>query len=311
MGMQKYAEARSELVTLGKDLPQYGEVEFQLASLDLAERRFRDAEVRFRKLYAEGKGQTRALAGLAETYAAENRLDEVLSLLTGEMKKSPDSVAIATLLADAAVRKGNYDLALEQYQRLVAKNPRSAKLQTSLGAIYQQKGDFTKSIVCFQTAKDLAPADPAASAVLAEAFQAAGRKPEAIANYRRAVELDPENPSALNNLAFILADGEQSLDEAQNLAERAVRLLPKDPHFADTLGYVYLKRRLDSSSIKIFDGLTEKYPANPVYRYHFGLALLENGQKARAKAELKIALAKRPPEGVRKNIETTLALMND
>jgi tetratricopeptide (TPR) repeat protein len=311
MGTQNYIEARSELTALGEDLPQYTEVEFQLAALDLAEKKFRDAETRFRRLYGEDKRQIRALAGLAETYAAENRLDEVTSLLTGELKKSPDSDAIRTLLADTAVRKGNYDLALELYQQAAAKNPRSAKLQSSLGAIYRLKGDVTKSIACFQIVKDLSPSDPAASAVLGDALHSAGRIPEAIANYRQALELDPENPSALNNLAFVLADGEQSLDEAQKLAEQAVQRVPQEPHFTDTLGYVFLKRKLDGRAIKIYNDLTAKYPANPVYRYHFGLALLNDGQKARAKTELEMALGKSLPEGVRKNIETTLALMNN
>ena len=104
-------------------------------------------------------------------------------------------------------------------------------------------------------------------------------------------------------MAFLLADSGGSLDEAQKLAERSVQRQPREPHFADTLGYIYLKSKIGDSALQIFHGLTEKYPANSVFRYHYGLALSANGQQARAKIELKAALGKSPPAGVRRNLK--------
>jgi predicted Zn-dependent protease len=70
---------------------------------------------------------------------------------------------------------------------------------------------------------------------------------------------------------------------------------------------VYLKKKLGDSAVHVFQNLAKKYPDNPTFRYHYGLALVESGQKARAKAELEAALPKKPSEDVRKGIETALA----
>jgi predicted Zn-dependent protease len=105
----------------------------------------------------------------------------------------------------------------------------------------------------------------------------------------------------------MLVDGDGKIEEAQSLAERAVQKAPENPHFADTLGLVYLKKKLGDSAVHVFQNLAKKYPDNPTFRYHYGLALVESGQKARAKAELEAALPKKPSEDVRKGIETALA----
>jgi Tfp pilus assembly protein PilF len=42
--------------------------------------------------------------------------------------------------------------------------------------------------------------------------------------------------------------------------------------------------------------LVQKYPKNPTFHYHLGMALLETGDKAAARNELGAALANHPSE---------------
>jgi Flp pilus assembly protein TadD len=90
-------------------------------------------------------------------------------------------------------------------------------------------------------------------------------------------------------------------------AQKATQLDARQPVYTDTLGWVYLKKNLNESAIQVFRILTQKYPDDPTFHYHFGLALLQQGDKATARAELKTALARKPSEEVRRNIETVLA----
>jgi predicted Zn-dependent protease len=53
--------------------------------------------------------------------------------------------------------------------------------------------------------------------------------------------------------------------------------------------------------------LTQDYPDNPVFHYHFGMVLLQKGDKATAKTELNNALSKKPSDEVRGNIQSALA----
>jgi tetratricopeptide (TPR) repeat protein len=304
MGTQKFSEARTELTALAADFPQNIEVQFQLASLDLSEKKYPQAEARFEQLYQKDK--YRALEGLAETYRQQGQLDKAMSRLTLELGKSPDTTVIHSLLADTALRAGRYDLAVQQYHALEVQLPKSPQVQLHLGTVYQLKGDLPKAIASFERAKELAPNDPLVTAALADALRMSGRNAEAVVGYRRLLALDPDSANAMNSLAYTLLDTGGAPDEAQKLVERALQKSPKDPNYADTLGMVYLKKNLDDSALQVFSGLTQRFPDNPVFRYHYALTLSQKGQKAKAKTELEAALRKSPPDELRKNIESTL-----
>jgi tetratricopeptide (TPR) repeat protein len=305
LATQKYAEARPELTALATDFPQNTEVQFQLAAVDLSEKRYLQAESRLEQLYQKDK--YRALAGLAEVYRQQGQLDKALSRLTVELGKSPDTVPLHSLLADTALRAQKYDVALDQYRQLEMLLPRSAQMELRIGLVYQLKGDLLKAIVSFQQARELAPRDALVAAALADAFRMAGRNGEAVASYRNVLALDPENANALNNLAYALLDTGGSDDEAQKLAERALQKSPRSPNFADTLGMVYLKKNLADSALQVFSGLTQRFPDNPVFRYHYALTLTQKGQKTKAKTELEAALRESPPDELRKDIQSSLA----
>jgi predicted Zn-dependent protease len=61
----KYAEARTEFTALATAFPQNVEIQFQLANLDMAEKKYSPAEARFEQLYEKDK--YRALSRLVET----------------------------------------------------------------------------------------------------------------------------------------------------------------------------------------------------------------------------------------------------
>jgi len=293
------------LSALATAFPQNVEVQFQLADLDMAEKKYSPAEARFEQLY--GKDKYRALTGLVEIYRLQGQMEKAISRLTLEMGKSPNTAAIHFLLADTAMRAGRYDLALDHYQQLKIMNSRSPEVHMRLGTLYQLKGDFSKAIASFEAAKELAPRNPLVESALGDAFRLAGRNAEAMASYRRALVLDPENAILMNNLAYTLLDLGGAQDEARKLAEQALKKAPQNPNFADTLGMVYLKKNLDASALQVFSGLTQRFPDNPVFRYHYALTLTQEGQKAKAKTELELALRKSPPDDLRRNIQVSLA----
>ncbi len=60
--------------------------------------------------------------------------------------------------------------------------------------------------------------------------------------YARALAVDPDHAVALNNLAYSLAERDRDLDHALELALRAHALIPENPSFMDTLGWIFLKK---------------------------------------------------------------------
>jgi tetratricopeptide (TPR) repeat protein len=300
-------QGRQELARLQKDYPTNREVVLQLAILDLHDNKFKEAEEQFRKLSREAPGDLRSTTGLVRSLAAENQLDQAVSLLQEAVRKSPRNDQLHFLLAVVAGQAGKYDLASGQYQQLLAANPKSAQLNLSLGSIYRAKRNFATAISYFQKASALAPNEAAPWLALGEAQELSGRKADALASFRRALQLRPDDPAALNGMAYLLAETGGSLDEAIKFAQKAVRFSSQQPNFSDTLGWIYCKKKLYDSALRVFGILTEKYPDNPTFHYHFAMTLLASGDKPRAKAELKAALSSRPSDEVRHGVEEALA----
>ena len=63
---------------------------------------------------------------------------------------------------------------------------------------------------------------------------------------------------------------------------------------ADTLGWVYIKKNLSDDAVRVYKDLVVKDPANATFHYHFGMALLQKGDRPSARKELEIALADKP-----------------
>jgi predicted Zn-dependent protease len=243
-----------------------------------------------------------------EAYSAENRADEALKLLQDELRKSPSSVPLQMLLADAAASQGKLDLAVSQYQQLLSRNPKSAELRLRLGDVYRRKADWNNAIAMFQQAHQLAP--NLAATELASSLESAGRSGEARALYEQLVRQRPNDPFLQNSLAFTIVETGGNLEEAQQLAQRALEKVPGQLHFADTLGSVYLKKKMTGSAVQIFRNLVRQDSKNPTFHYHLGMALLETGDQAGAKSELKEALAYQPSSIQKQRISELISKLN-
>jgi predicted Zn-dependent protease len=308
--MGKYNEARSQLVRLQKEFPRAQQVQVQLGVSALGEKKFKEAEEIFGKLHQTGPDDMKFATGLVETYFAESQVEKALQFLQDALKKSPDSVPIRMLLASTAARAGNYDLAISEYQKLLSNNPKSAGVYLRLGSIYGRKGDLKNAIVMFEQARQLAPKDPTAAAVLGNTLITAGRAGEARTEFEHALTLRPDDPYVQNALAYVLTETGGDLDEAQRLAERAIHKVPDQSNFADTLGWIYLKKKMNDSALAIFRKVVQQESGNPTFRYHLAMVLFEMGNKQGAKSELNEAQARKPSPDQAQKITELMAKLN-
>ena len=72
--------------------------------------------------------------------------------------------------------------------------------------------------------------------------------------------------------------------------------MPNSTDVADTLGWIYIKKNLSDEAVRVFRDLVAKEPANPTYHFHYGMALIQKGDKMQAKKELEDAIKKNPPK---------------
>ena len=131
----------------------------------------------------------------------------------------------------------------------------------------------------------------------------------AAAYYQQVVDTAPEFTAALNNLAFLIAEGGGSgkeMDQALTLALKAAERHGDQPQIIDTLGWVYFRRGEYDKAYAQFQKLADKGADNPILNYHLGMVLYKQGRRVEARKLLEKALAKPAKYVDKKVIEEAL-----
>ena len=150
-------------------------------------------------------------------------------------------------------------------------------LYLRLGETNRRKGDLDSAIRYLARANELLPGNAVVIGTLALALDGSGNHADAQRAYRATLEIDPNNAIAMNNLAFLLAEGGSDLDEALKLVTRAMEMAPDSPQMIDTAGWVRLKRGENDSAIALFADAVAKEPADETFRDHLLMALERKG----------------------------------
>lgn len=310
LGQGNLDEAEAVLASLARQVPQSVEVQLKLAQVSLKRRNYAEAEAAFNKILLAHPSEWRAVAGLVETDLAQNRSEHALEWLDAELTHSHGAPAVRYLLASTALRSGKYDLAIDNFRELADQTPNSADALIDLADVYRLKGDIHNAIATLQKAVLLQPKDPRPSALLPFLLESENRIQEAKQVARRALAARPKDAVAMNNLAYLLAETGDSLDEAVKLSRAAVSQSPSNPVFLDTLGFVYLKRDQNDDALDIFERLIRRYPNDPACAYHTGMAWYQKGDRMRAKALLAHALELRPSKEIEADASDLLNRLN-
>src|SRR3984885_11600494 len=285
------ASARGELTRI-KDFQHNPQAQVELGLLALSEKKYQEAEQVFKK--ASETGDEQAIAGLATAYASQKQFNKALEVLNAGLRKSNNSALLLSQLANTEAAAGNFDAAIAAVQKLVALQPNSARDRLQLAGIFTLQGDNNRALEANRKAAKLAPADLTAGLEFARALGRTDRVDEARTQYEAVLKAHPDDEMALNDMAFFICEHGGNLDQALGFAQRALRRVPEQPSFSDTVGCIYLKKGLKDSAVQVFGNLVRKYPKYPAFRYHLGMALIEKGDKTSARKELETALAAHP-----------------
>lgn len=135
------------------------------------------------------------------------------------------------------------------------------------------EGDRSGAMLELEKALYDDPADFSAASLLGVAARDSGRKELAVDAFLLAAQIDPDSDDPWLQLArMYFEDGD--LEQAEQLARRALRLNPKRSLAHNVLGRIWLKRSHWQPAIKRFEKALELSPASVYYRNNLGLALL-------------------------------------
>lgn len=108
--------------------------------------------------------------------------------------------------ANAHFVKGEFDLAIINYNKVIELNPKEVSTFMSRAAAYFNKEYYDKAADDYGKVIELEPADAKAYFKRAGSYEKLGEKVKAIADYQKTVELDEKNAEAKNSLQRLQAE---------------------------------------------------------------------------------------------------------
>ncbi len=288
MALGRSAQARAEIEKgIQAGGPASDEFRLQKGFLLLAEGRSGEAETIFRGLNRPGAKDLRALTGLVEAAFAAQRPSDALRAVQKALAGAADPQAVRNMLAAVAVRAGDFNLAIQEYQTAILKTPDDPNLYLALGEAQRRKGDLAGAQASLAQAKTKAPENAIPDFAQGLAALSGGDLPGAERHFRKAIQADAKNTAAKNNLAYALAAQDKNLDEALRLATEASA--EKNPNYEDTLAFVHLKRKDFAAAIRIWERIAASAPKDGSVQLRLAEAKSQAGDKAGAQAHLAAA----------------------
>ncbi|NOT44114.1 MAG: tetratricopeptide repeat protein, partial [Acidobacteria bacterium] len=217
-----------------------------------------------------------------------------LARVQAALDQAPDDARVLVVAGRAYAAAGDAARAEQVLRRAIEQDPGSMTAYDELGRVLVRQNKLDAARQEYEALGRSRPTEIGPQLMVARIHHAQGRLDDARRYYEAALALDSRNPLANNNLAFMLAEQGQDLDQALTMAQTAKAAAPEDPDVNDTLGWIYYKRNLAGLAVDPLRQAVAADPSNAVYSYHLGVAQSESGDQAGARASLQRALTLDP-----------------
>lgn len=208
---------------------------------------------------------------------------------------------------------GQYDLALQEYQRALQLDPRNADAQIGLAASYDSAGRTADAEVAYRKAIALRPDYWDGYNYFGNFLADHQRQDEAIAQFKKAIQLTPDNAALYLNLAAVYIDkGDADFPDAEQALRKSIALQPSYPAYTN-LAYLYIQEKKYKDAAEIGEKALQL--SDKDYLAWGNLALAYEGLKDKEKAgkarDREIALLEQAAQTNPRDssVQATLALL--
>jgi len=249
---EEWNELGEAFISLIEDPVLYPSQKMELAQfLYTRQRRNPDEPALFRQteraitIFSENEpdfGPAQLLA--ADFHLRQNNLEPALETLERASKTNPEESDIWSQRLQVMFSLGQYDEILELSETALEYASNDAYVLFFTGASYMMSDRQEEAAELLKKATS-APAQRNFRSVIygtyGDVLQDLDRWNEAKEAYDMSLRLDRDNHNALNNYAYFLSVRDEQLDEALEMAEKAVSFEPENAAYLDTLGWIHFK----------------------------------------------------------------------
>ena len=166
-----------------------------------------------------------------------------------------------------AYKESKYDEAMALYQQFLEKNPNLYQIQVSIADCWREKGEFDKAIEIYNKVLEQSKADAALGKEMAakslagigNCYLKQNKLKEAQDFFKQSIENSPKDEVLAYNVGEIFFSN-QGLDEALKYFDLAAQIRPEWPDPYLKLGYVYLNKADNPKAIENFDKFLKLEP---------------------------------------------------
>jgi len=273
---KKSDEARPLFEQALKLSPSYLQAAEQIVDIDLAKRDFPAAQRRVDEQLRLTTNAAGALMLQAKVCMARQDWPGAESALTSVLKAVPDAMLPYSLLAQVYLFSGDSKKAVAQLRSAAERNPNDTTALMLLGVIHEAQKDY----------------DSAKKA------------------YEDVLKLSPNMAAALNNLAYILCENLNQVDQALPYATKAHELAPNDHGVTDTLGWIFYRRGEFARALPLLLESAEKLPQQAEVQYHLAMVNYATGNETAARTGFARVIELDKPLAEAKGVSRRLTVLN-
>jgi len=250
--------------------------------------------------------------------------------LNSNERVSPQEVQRLIDEGKAFFRKSAFDLAQENFDRVIRLNPKNSQGYYWRGQILIKQGDVEQGLLDIERSAELSPDNTKLWQALAQAYNESGKKNLAEATYLKAINIDPNNMGARLQLGMLL-QRQKRIDAAIDVFESIFDQDPKSRQAGiafehlKTLYQVWvgvLEERLKSEKLDLDEIAQEKLVNRGKRLYQLGavdlaiqlldalIIVLPNNSQAHYWSSQALLQKKRPDEAIQ-HIEKSVSLSPD
>jgi tetratricopeptide (TPR) repeat protein len=267
---ENYDKAYKHLRVLESFEPQNLNVKVKIALILIEQKKYDPAIDKLEEIVVMAPSSDKIRFYLAAVYEETGAVD----LAVRNFKKIeststyyPDSVVHAAYLYR---KKKDLDAAADLLKKSIAVRDDVPQFYAFYASVLDEQHEYKKGVEMLSAATTKFPDNTQLRFYLGSMYDRVGRTDDTISEMRKVIALDANHVQALNYLAYTFSEQGKNLEEAEQLARKAMNLQPNDGFILDTLGWVLFKQGRTEDAIQYLESAFRAKPDESIIAEHLG-----------------------------------------
>jgi tetratricopeptide (TPR) repeat protein len=177
---------------------------------------------------------------IGNTYSDKGEYDKAIESYEKIIVIKPDYHDAFNNMGNAYSNKGEYEKAIESYEKAIEIKPDYYDAFNNMGNAYSNKGEYEKAIESYEKAIEINPDYHETFYNMGNAYYNKGDKDKAIEYYQKAIEIKSNHYEAFRNMGSTY-DDKGDKDKAIEYYQKAIDIKPDNHETYVNLGFSHIK----------------------------------------------------------------------